>query len=130
MSEHPNAEVVRRGYQAYGSGDLSTLREVLAGDLEWPVPGRSRFAGVFKGSEVFIDRMKEMSQLSQGSLKVQLLEVAATGDIVFTLHRLTGSRNGHDIDVPSVFVFHMRDGRIAQIWEHPHDLYEDDEFWD
>jgi hypothetical protein len=32
MTEHPNVERLRRGYAAYATGDLATLRGLLADD--------------------------------------------------------------------------------------------------
>ena len=32
MAEHPNVQGLRRGYEAYGTGDLATLRDLLADD--------------------------------------------------------------------------------------------------
>jgi ketosteroid isomerase-like protein len=32
MTDHPNAERLRRGYAAYAKGDLATLRGLLADD--------------------------------------------------------------------------------------------------
>jgi ketosteroid isomerase-like protein len=32
MAEHPNVPRLRRGYEAYGAGDLATLRDMFADD--------------------------------------------------------------------------------------------------
>jgi ketosteroid isomerase-like protein len=35
MSEQENLEVVQRGYKAFTEGDIPTLRNLLADDVEW-----------------------------------------------------------------------------------------------
>ena len=39
MTEHPNVELARRGYEAFAKGDLATLTELLADDVVWHVQG-------------------------------------------------------------------------------------------
>jgi ketosteroid isomerase-like protein len=35
---HPNEDLVRRGYDAFGSGDMQTLRELFHPDIVWHAP--------------------------------------------------------------------------------------------
>ena len=43
---HPNEDLVREGFAAFGRGDMDTLRKQLwTDDIRWHVPGRSPFAG-------------------------------------------------------------------------------------
>ena len=39
MTEHPNVELTRRGYDAFAKGDLAALSELLADDVTWHVRG-------------------------------------------------------------------------------------------
>lgn len=36
-----NAETVRRGYEAFNSGDMKTLTEIFHENSSWHTPGRS-----------------------------------------------------------------------------------------
>ena len=36
-----NAETVRRGYEAFNSGDMKTLKEIFHENSSWHTPGRS-----------------------------------------------------------------------------------------
>ncbi len=51
MADHPNVELLRKGYAAYGSGDMETINELFADDIVWHVAGRSPLAGVYNGKE-------------------------------------------------------------------------------
>ncbi|MBI4260731.1 MAG: nuclear transport factor 2 family protein, partial [Actinobacteria bacterium] len=35
MDEHPNAGLVRKGLEAFGSGDMETVQELIADDVVW-----------------------------------------------------------------------------------------------
>ena len=39
MSREQNLQVVQRGYEAFGQGDIPGLLAILADDIEWTTPG-------------------------------------------------------------------------------------------
>jgi ketosteroid isomerase-like protein len=39
MGSGDNADLVRRGYAAFSTGDMATLSELFASDAVWHVPG-------------------------------------------------------------------------------------------
>ncbi|HEY1003441.1 MAG TPA: nuclear transport factor 2 family protein [Streptosporangiaceae bacterium] len=41
MGSEDNANLVRRGYAAFSTGDMATLTELIADDAVWHVPARS-----------------------------------------------------------------------------------------
>ncbi len=49
MADHPNLDLLKRGYAAYGSGDLDTINELFADDVVWHISGRSSIAGDYTG---------------------------------------------------------------------------------
>ena len=53
MSEHPNAARLRRGHEAFSSGDMDTLTELIAEDTVWHWPGKSPISGVSKDVQPF-----------------------------------------------------------------------------
>ena len=48
---HPNEDLVRRGFTAFGTGDIATLGELFADNIVWHVGGRSPITGDYKGKE-------------------------------------------------------------------------------
>jgi ketosteroid isomerase-like protein len=54
MTEHPNVELTRRGYDAFAKGDLATLSELIAEDAAWHVLGVGPLSGTYHGrNEIF-----------------------------------------------------------------------------
>lgn len=49
MSEHSNVDLLRRGYDAFGKGDMDTLRDLLAENIVWHVPGSNILSGDYEG---------------------------------------------------------------------------------
>jgi ketosteroid isomerase-like protein len=39
MTEHPNVELTRRGYEAFAKADLAALAELIADDVTWHAQG-------------------------------------------------------------------------------------------
>jgi uncharacterized protein len=81
MAEHPNAEPIHKAFDAFASGDVATMRSLVAEDTVWHIPGRGPLAG------------------------------------------------DHSYDRQDAWVFHLRQGQIAEAWWRPEDLYAADEFW-
>jgi ketosteroid isomerase-like protein len=38
---HPKEDLIRKAYDAFGSGDIDTIREPFAEDIEFHVPGKN-----------------------------------------------------------------------------------------
>jgi ketosteroid isomerase-like protein len=51
MGPGENAEIVRRGYQAFNAGDVETLTELFDESASWHSPGRGPLAGDYVGRE-------------------------------------------------------------------------------
>jgi ketosteroid isomerase-like protein len=49
MTEHPNVERLRRGYAAYATGDLATLRGLLADGVTLHILGHTPLSGADNG---------------------------------------------------------------------------------
>ena len=49
MGPQENAELVRRGYAAFSTGDMATLNELFTEDAVWHVPGSGPMSGPKKG---------------------------------------------------------------------------------
>lgn len=52
---HPNADLLRKGYDAFSKGDLDTIKnEVFSPDVVFHVAGRNPLSGDYRGvDEVF-----------------------------------------------------------------------------
>ena len=47
MAEHPNIEVFKHVYDAFTTGDMDRLAELIAPDVVWHVPGTNLISGEY-----------------------------------------------------------------------------------
>jgi len=129
MGAHENAEVIRRGYVAFNSGDVETLAEIFDESASWHTPGRGSLAGDHEGREATFAYFGQLGEQTGGTFKAEMSSVMADDDRVVGIHHNSGERNGKRLDVECCLVFEMKDGRIVDGREHFDDLYAWDEFW-
>jgi ketosteroid isomerase-like protein len=126
---HPNEDLVRRGYQAFSTGDIETLGELFADDVVWHVGGRSQLAGDYRGKQEVFGFFGKLAELSGGTFRIELHDVLANDEHAIALQKATGEREGKTLDDNGVVVYHARDGKVTESWLHPGDPYGIDEFW-
>lgn len=127
---HPNEDLVREGFAAFGRGDIDALRDqYFAGDIRWHVPGRSPVAGDYDGVAQVIEFFGRLFELSGGTLHLELHDVLADDEHAVALYTVRAEREGRRLEDNTVNTFHMRDGKVTEVWTNPTDLYAVDEFW-
>ena len=112
-----NADLIRRAYQAYASGNLAAMLELVDPDLEWtyldpalehPTPQ------VCHGRHELEQVLRHWTEHGGG---VTLDEVASGGELVMVGVRTPGggADRGRLGDDRAYSVFTVRDGRIAAV---------------
>ena len=126
---HPNAQLVARGYEAVARGDLDALAEVLADDIVWHVPGRGLISGDYRGKDGVLGFFAKAQQLSNGTMRVELHDIASTDDHTFVMQVNRAERNGETLTARLVAVFDVRGGKAAEAWFFTDSQYDNDAFW-
>jgi hypothetical protein len=86
MSEQDNAEVIKRGYEAFSAGDVEAVMNSFDDDIEWIQPGASAISGTYHGkSEV----MEYLGRLAEKSVTVKVERLVSDGDTVVALTHIT-----------------------------------------
>jgi uncharacterized protein len=130
MAGHPNEVLVRRGYEAFSAGDMATLSEVMAPDVVHQVPGDTPLSGEHKGQAAVFEMYGQLAQLSDGTIRVEVLDVQAQGDDRVTArHRTTAERGGQQLDVTQTIQFTVADGKVTRLDQTTDDLEAENRFW-
>ena len=129
MPDHPNLELLRRGYAAYTSGDLATIDQLLAEDAVWHVAGRSPLAGDYTGKEQIFGFFGTLQELSGGTATIDVHDLLAGDEHGVALVTESATRNGQEYEGRAMHVLHLRDGKITEFWDAQVDQYSADEFW-
>ena len=123
----PNEELLRRGKEAFLRGDVDTVKELLADNFVLHTSGRGQFDREYRGRDAFFGYIRKVGELSGGTYRQELHDVAATDEHAIALVIVHAERHGRAIEYRSAEVFHVRDGLATEAWfmnDTP-----DDEFW-
>jgi len=129
MTEHPNARLVLRCYAALASGDTQSLGEVLDPMVVWHEPGQSSLGGDHLGRDGVQNLLELLGTLSDGTFKLDLVDVLATANRAVALHEMTARRGDRLLDASSAVEFEIHQGKITEVTVYHDDTYHFDEFW-
>ena len=130
MAAKEDAELIRRGYEAFNKGDMETLTELFDENAVWHTPGNSSVAGDHEGREAAFALFGRYGGETGGTFKAELRYVLADDDgHAVGIHHNSAERDGKQLDVDCALVFEIKDGRVVDGREHFYDLDAWDEFW-
>jgi len=129
MVEDAYISLIRRAYQDFELGDLDLLRVVMAPDVVWHEPGRSILAGDYKGPEAVLEFLGQLKARSNGTFKVEVLDVLSEPERAVVFQRETATRNGKALDVIAAVDFEIHHQKITEVTVYQADTYQFDEFW-
>ena len=69
MTADENAAIVRRGYEAFSSGDVNALSELFDEHAVWHAPGRSSLAGDYQGRDATLGYLGRLGQETGGNFR-------------------------------------------------------------
>ena len=127
---HPNEDLVRDGFAAFERGDMDALRkQICTDDVRWHNPGRGPISGDYEGIDQVIQYFARVLELTGGTFSLELHDVLANDEHAVALVTVRGERAGKQLTDNEVLTYHIRDGKISEVWTHFTDSYTNDEFW-
>ena len=129
MTEHPNVEQARRGYEAFATGDMATLTGVIADDVVWHVTGAGPLSGDYHGRDQVFGFFGRLAEETGGTFRLDVHDILANDEHTAVLATLSASRGGKSLEVPVVNVSHNRDGKITEFWASTTDPQATLDFW-
>jgi ketosteroid isomerase-like protein len=130
VPEHPNCELVRRGFEAFDRGDRDAVESLLHDEVVWRIPGRSDLAGEHRGREAIMSMLRETQSRTGGTYRVTLDHIVADDEYVVAVYRATGTRDGgRTLDIYQVLIVRLGDRKWLDVQAVPADQYAFDAFW-
>lgn len=127
---HPNEELVRQGYKAFGEGDMETLRSLFAPDAVHSATGNNPLSGEYKGVDEILGYYGKLFEVSEGTFAAELKSTKVIGDDkVAATHRDTGKRGDRTLDQDETLTFTISDGKFTHLVEDHSDPAAYDAFW-
>jgi ketosteroid isomerase-like protein len=108
MSEQEqNIELVKKGYEAFSTGDVQTVMSVYDDNIEWIQPGESAISGTYHGKGKLGELLK---RLGENTTTVRPLRFLADGDTVVVFSEVTiADQTSQDVEV-----FTFRNGKAVR----------------
>ena len=128
-TETQNIAVVRRGYEAFAKGDVETLKSLFAESANWHAPGAGVLPGNYRGAQAILAFFGQIAHETEGTMRVEPLTMAASGDSVFVFEHITGTRKGKTLDTQAVLFFTLANGVVTEVKEFPADYPAYSHFW-
>jgi len=127
---HPNEDLVREAYAAFGRGDMDALRDkFFTQDVRYHVTDRSLLAGDYEGVDQVLQFFARVFEMSGGTFSFELHDVLANDEHAVALVTVRGERAGKQLNDNMVQISHLRDGKAYEVWNQATDQYAQDEFW-
>ena len=113
MGATENAARIRSGYEAFNQGDVDALVDLFAEDIVWHFPGTSKLAGDHIGRDATLAAIGGYGAASGTTLQANVVDVMASDDHVTGWARDTATNATGTLDINSLVVFTLRDGKVT-----------------
>ena len=120
MNEQTNLDVVRKGYEAFGRGDIPGLVRLLHDEVSWTTPGPPELPTAGNrtghgGVQEFFGSLTAVVEI----LRFEPKEFIAQGNFVIVIGDDTARvrATGKSVEFRWVHIFELRDGKVARFEE-------------
>ena len=117
VTEHPSIEVFKQVYDAFTTGDMDRLAELIAKDVVWHVPGTNLISGEYTSREAIFGCFSKIFELSKGTYRAELHDILANDEHCVALLHATARHGEKTLDQNYAFISRIREGQIAELWE-------------
>jgi ketosteroid isomerase-like protein len=122
-------DTIRRGYKAFGEGDMETFRAIYTPDVVQSQPGNNQTSGEYNGVDKVLGFYGQLFELSGGTFSVELKSVKPQGDKVVSVHHAKAERGGKTLDADETIEFTFAGDKISRLDVRYADQAAEDAFW-
>jgi ketosteroid isomerase-like protein len=112
-----NSDALKRGYEAFNSGDVETVSEIFADDASWEGPNTSGvpMSGMNEGKEAVLQALGQIGEDFE-KFHVSPDELVEEGDTIVVLSHLDGkTKSGTEVKLPGVEIWRMSEGKAKRV---------------
>ncbi len=112
-----NSEALKRGYDAFNSGDTDAVAEIYADDVRWKGPNTEGIpmSGTHEGKDAVLAALAQIGDQFE-SFDVSPDEMIEQGDTIVVLSHIEAkTKSGNQLKVPGVEVYRMGDGKANRV---------------
>lgn len=120
-----NLKKIGELFEAYADNNVPAVRDVMADDIIWRIPGHHPLAGAKHGIK---EVLAFFGQLAKAGFQAQPLAIAEQGDYVIDHHR-GWSTAASGLDLTWCLVFRFENGKIKEVTNFCSDQHRADLFF-
>jgi ketosteroid isomerase-like protein len=109
-----NTDTVRASYDAYARGDFPAVLATMDEAIEWVDQDSLPWGGAHRGHQEFGNHMQSFAEHFD-EVRIEPREFIDAGDRVLVTGRLAGRTPQRQFDVPSIWVWQLRDGKATRV---------------
>jgi uncharacterized protein len=120
---------LREAYEAFAQGNFDPFVNLLSPNVQWHLPGRSRYAGTTTSRDALFARMLRQYEESDGTTSLEWVNGIESGPLVAVAERLRATRGERRMELDVVVVYRFEGQQVVEAWDifGDQDLYDD--FW-
>jgi ketosteroid isomerase-like protein len=127
--DQDNLKLIQQGFEAFAAGDMAALKKLFHADAKHQEAPKGVIVGNYHGRDAIFDFFGQLHQETAGTLRVNVLSMAATGDQVFVRSEVTGQRLGNSLNADHVQIFTIADGQVTDALVYSADHPAEAAFW-
>jgi ketosteroid isomerase-like protein len=126
-NQNPNVHLIHTFFEAYAANDTTAIKEVLAENIEWVIPGRHPLSGTKVGVDAVLNYF---GQLNLSSFKASPIVMGFNDEYVVDCHFNWSNRpEGENVQGMSCLLWKFKDGKISKVYNFPEDQHLIDAFF-
>jgi ketosteroid isomerase-like protein len=115
VAEHPNVNVLQKGYAAFAAGDMQAVGAILADNVVGHAPGHNVLSGDYEGKGEVFRYLAKFVALHEGTYRFKIHDLLANDQHGITMveeewQKPKGYRNR------SVHIWHLQGNRATEFW--------------
>jgi uncharacterized protein len=115
--EHPNVDLVKKGFEAFESGDMAWMNDHMADDVVWHIGGKSKMAGAYEGKQAVLEMFAKQGQILGSAPRIDVHDVVGNDQHVIAIGKASvDDPDGGTVDWLYANVFHVQDGKVTEVW--------------
>ncbi|WP_183562823.1 nuclear transport factor 2 family protein [Mucilaginibacter sp. SP1R1] len=125
--QHPNLLLINSFFEAYAGNNLAAIKQILAPDVEWIIPGRHPLSGTKIGVDAVLGYFK---QLQVCAFQASPIVMGVNDDYVIDCHlNWSNLADGENMKRMSCLLWKFNDGKINKVYNFPEDQHLVDAFF-
>jgi uncharacterized protein len=113
---HANADVLSRGYAAYGTGDMDTIQALFDDDIVWHAGGSNQLSGEYRGFQQIMGFFGRVMELTGGTFRIEIHDILADDTHGVVLSTFHAERDGQAMALRVADIWHLANGKATEHW--------------